>query len=64
LCRKALFGNQWICETSGKCYEVTNARFTGDSTADKKVRMDYERGVKVVDENQSLFYLRNCGFIS
>jgi hypothetical protein len=64
LCRKALFGNQWICDTTNKWHEVTNAQFTGDQTADKKVRMDFEGGVEKVDENQSLFYLRNCGFIS
>ncbi len=64
MCRKALFGNQCICDTTGKWYEVINARFTGDPTADKKVRVDSEGGIEKVDENQSLFYLRNYSFIS
>ncbi len=63
LCRKAFYGNLWVCDTNDKWREVTNAQFTGCGVA-KKVRSDFEGGVEKVDENQSLFYLRNCGFIS
>jgi hypothetical protein len=57
--RKALFGNQWAYDITGKWHEVTTARFTGDETASKKVRLDFEAGV----QNDSQFYLQNCGFI-
>ncbi len=57
--RKALFGNQWAYDITGKWHEVTTARFTGDETASKKVRLDFEAGV----QNDSRFYLQNCGFI-
>ncbi len=57
--QKSFVRNQWFCVTTGKWHEVTNTRFTEDPTVDKKARIDIEGGV----ENQSRFYLRNCGFI-
>ena len=55
--RKVLFGNQWVKDTSGKWYELNNARFTYDNTAAKRYRMDYAGGLQ-----EGQFYLRNCGF--
>lgn len=57
--RRANYGNQWICDTSGTWVEVTSAFFDGDDTAVKKQRMDYAGGVT---GNQ--FYLENGGFFN
>lgn len=57
--RKVYFGNQWVCDNSGKWIELTNAVFTYDNTAAKKYRMDYAGG-----SEQGKFYLKNCGFFN
>ena len=57
--RKVIYGNQWVCDRTGKWFELTKAKFTADATARKDARLDYEGG----DENK-LFYLKNCGFFS
>lgn len=55
--RMVYFGNQWICNTSGKWTELTRAKFSADATAKKGYRMDYAGGRK-----DNLFFLQNCGF--
>jgi hypothetical protein len=55
--RKVSFGNQWVVDTAGKWYPLTEALFTGDATANMDYRKDYGGGAQ---GNQ--FYLRNCGF--
>ncbi len=55
--RKVFFGNQWVADSSGNWYALTNVLFTGDATANINYRKDYSGGV---DGNR--FYLRNCGF--
>lgn len=57
--REVNFGNQWICNTSGKWTELTKAKFTADATARKGYRMDYAGG-----KQKKLFYLKNCGFFN
>lgn len=57
--RRALHGNQWVCDIEGKWHEITEARFTGDGTAGGGHRLDYAGGV----EGKG-FYLRNGGFFS
>ncbi len=55
--RKGGFYNQWVCNSSGEWYEITEAKFSADQTAKKGARLDYSGGV----ENRG-FYLKNCGF--
>jgi hypothetical protein len=55
--RMAYFDNQWICNSSGKWTELTNAKFSADATARKAYRMDYSGGVE-----NGQFVLKNCGF--
>ena len=57
--RKGYYSNQWICDSKGNWFELTNVKFTADATARKESRLDYSGGV----ENGS-FFLRNCGFFS
>jgi len=57
--RKVNFSNQWVCDSKGKWYEMTKARFTADATARKKSRLDYAGGAK-----GDSFYLKNDGFFS
>ena len=57
--RKVNFSNQWVCDSKGKWYEMTKARFTADATARKKSRLDYAGGAK-----GDYFYLKNDGFFS
>ncbi len=57
LCRKALYGNQWIRTDTGQWIELTNARFTHDGTG-KSDRLDRFGGVE-----NGLFFLRHGGFI-
>lgn len=57
--RMALYGNQWVQDTSGRWTELTQIKFTGDNTARKNNRKDYAGGV-----SGNAFYLRNCGFFS
>lgn len=57
--RSVNFGNQWVCDTSGKWTELTKAKFTADATARKSYRMDFSGG-----KQKNLFYLQNCGFFN
>ena len=57
--RKGNWGNQWVCNSSGKWTELTKAKFTADATARKEARLDYSGGIE-----NGLFYLRNCGFFN
>ena len=57
--RKGNWGNQWVCNSSGKWFELTEAKFTADATARKDARLDYSGGVE-----NGVFYLRNCGFFN
>ncbi|SMO64194.1 DUF3472 domain-containing protein [Solitalea koreensis] len=59
--REANYGNQWVCDTTGKWHQITQARFTGDATARKEYRKDYAGGLS---NSNSTFYLKNCGFFS
>ncbi|MDU1905449.1 MAG: DUF3472 domain-containing protein [Dysgonomonas sp.] len=58
--RKVLFSNQWAVTSKGKWIEITDAAFTYDATARQQVRTDYRGGM----ENESVFYLQNCGFFN
>jgi len=53
------FTSQWICDKNGCWSELTKAKLTGDNTAKKNFRKDYDGGV--LDEK---FYLKNCGFFN
>ena len=55
--RKALFGNQWIQQESGRWMELTKANFSYDATGKARDRIDYGGGVE-----NGQFYLRNGGF--
>lgn len=57
--RKAYYTNQWVCDSSGKWFEVTKAKFTADATARKESRMDYAGGVE-----NGVFFMQNCGFFN
>ena len=57
--RRAVHGNQWVCDTKGKWHEITEARFTGDGTAGGGHRLDFAGGVE-----GDGFFLRNGGFFS
>jgi len=57
--RKAFYNNQWVCDTKGQWYEMTEAKFTADATARKESRMDYAGGVE-----NGVFFMRNCGFFN
>lgn len=57
--RKATYKNQWLRNTDGKWFEMTEAKFTADATARKNSRLDYAGG-----SEGSHFYLKNCGFFS
>jgi Domain of unknown function (DUF3472)/Domain of unknown function (DUF5077) len=57
--RMAIYGNQWVRDTSGKWTAISSAKFTADQTARKRFRLDYEGG-----EKGNTFYLKNCGFFS
>ncbi|UYQ94058.1 DUF5077 domain-containing protein [Chitinophaga horti] len=57
--RRALYGNQWIRNTSGTWIELTTANFTADATATNDQRRDYAGGLEA-----GKFYLRNGGFFS
>jgi len=57
--RKVLFGNQWAVTDKGKWVELTDAVFTYDATARKKVRTDYKGG-----KDGNKFFLQNCGFFN
>ena len=55
--RMAIYGNQWVRDTSGVWTAISSAKFTADQTARKQFRLDYACGVK-----GNTFYLKNCGF--
>jgi hypothetical protein len=57
LMRKGGFYNQWMRDSDGKWYEITEAKFSADATARKDARFDYSGG-SIKDG----FFLRNCGF--
>ncbi len=57
--RKAYYHNTWIRTKSGTWQPLTKVQFTGDATANKGYRLDYDGGVE-----QGKFFLRNCGFFS
>ena len=57
--RMAIYSNQWVCNASGKWFELKKARFTADATARKEARLDYCGGI----ENGG-FFLKNCGFFN
>jgi hypothetical protein len=57
--RKGHWGNQWVCNSTGKWFELTKARFTADATARKEARLDYSGGTE-----DGAFFLRNCGFFN
>ena len=57
--RMAIYGNQWVRDTSGNWTAISSAKFTADQTARKRFRLDYEGG-----EKGNTFYLKNCGFFS
>lgn len=57
--RKATYKNQWIRNTNGKWFEMTEAKFTADATARKNSRLDYAGG-----SEGTHFFLKNCGFFS
>ncbi|MEN8193432.1 MAG: DUF3472 domain-containing protein [Bacteroidota bacterium] len=57
--RKVYYGEQWIYDTAGNWYEMTEAKFTADATAHKESRLDYSGGL-----SNGTFYLKNCGFFN
>ena len=57
LVRRGGFYNQWMRDSRGKWYEITEAKFSADATARKDARLDYSGGTA----NHG-FYLKNCGF--
>ncbi len=57
--RRALYGNQWVCDVNGEWHECTEARFTVDATGSKRHRVDFTGGI-----DGKAFYLKNCGFFS
>lgn len=57
--RMANYKNQWVRNTNGKWFEMTEAKFTADATARKNSRLDYAGG-----SGGSHFFLKNCGFFS
>ena len=57
--RKGIYSNQWVRNTEGKWFELTEAKFTADATARKNSRLDYAGG-----SEETHFFLKNCGFFS
>lgn len=57
--RMAIYSNQWICNSTGKWFELKKARFTADATALKEARLDYSGGIE-----KDGFFLKNCGFFN
>ncbi len=57
--RMGYYANQWVCDSSGRWFEITKARFTADATARKEARLDYSGGTA-----ERRFFLRNCGFFN
>ena len=59
--RKAQYGNQWVFDISGQWHEVIQATFTGDYSANKMIKFDFDAGVDI-DRNKECFFLMNGGF--
>ena len=57
LSRRGGFYNQWMRDSEGQWYEITEAKFSADATARKEARLDYSGGIM-----NDGFYLMNCGF--
>lgn len=57
--RKAWYHNPWVKTSTGEWKPLRKAVFTGDATAKKAYRLDYDGGV---EHNQ--FFLHNCGFFN
>ena len=57
--RQSTYANQWVCDSSGAWFELTEAKFTGDDIAKRGYRKDYEGG-----EKSGHFYLQNGGFFN
>lgn len=57
--RKSYYNNQWAYTDKGEWIELTKALFTGDTSASKGMRMDYQGGV-----DEEGFYLKNGGFFN
>ncbi len=57
LSRRGGFYNQWMRDSKGQWYEITEAKFSADATARKDARLDYSGGTM-----NNGFYLMNCGF--
>ncbi len=57
--RQGQYSSQWVCNTEGEWYEITEATFTADATARKDARLDYAGGVE-----SGSFFLKNCGFFN
>lgn len=57
--RKAYYHSQWFKTTEGDWLEATEARFTGDATAQSQNRLDFAGG-----STGAKFYLQNTGFFS
>jgi len=55
--RQGGFYNQWMRDTKGQWYEISEAKFSADATARKDARLDYSGGT----QNEG-FFLKNCGF--
>jgi hypothetical protein len=56
--RKALYGNQWIRDASGKWIELTTAKFSHDPTG-KADRLDRFMGIE-----DGQFFLSHGGFVT
>ena len=57
--RQATYQNQWVSDSSGQWFELTEAKLTGDDIAKRGYRKDYEGGAKA-----GYFYLKNGGFFN
>jgi len=55
--RKGGFYNQWMRDSKGHWFEITEAKFSADATARKDARFDYSGGIA-----NDGFFLQNCGF--
>ena len=55
--RSAYYGNQWVGDNTGHWTPLTRARFTGDNTARKGYRHDYQGGL-----HGDAFFLHDGGF--
>lgn len=58
--RMAYYGNQWAFTADGKWAAPTRIRFTGDTTARRGWRVDYDGGIAP----DGRFFLKNGGFFS